>query len=78
MTLNFTTEAPTGHNRTARGANPGLRAKPSRLALKVRNTLNGEDRFCYAPSGLINFSFLRPWVGTLGYRVSPRWGFMNC
>ena len=56
MTLNFAIEAPTGHNMRAEGANPGLCAKPSRLALKVRNTFKSEDRFCYAPLGLYEWS----------------------
>jgi len=77
MTLNITREAPTGHNMRAQGANPGLRAKPSILALKVRNTSNSEDRFCYAPSGLIDISISLPRVETLGYLVTPRWGCMN-
>ena len=77
MTLNITREAPTGHNMTAQGANPGLRAKPSILALKVRNTFKSEDRFCYAPSGLSIYSISVPRVETLGYRVTPRWGCMN-
>ena len=77
MTLNITREAPTGHNMRAQGPNPGLCAKPSRLALKVRNTFKSEDRFCYAPSGLSIYSISVPWVETLGYRVSPRWGCMN-
>ena len=78
MTLNDDIVAPAGRNMTALGAYPGLRVKPSRLALKMSNTSKSEDRFCYAPSGLINFSISLPRVGTLGYRVSPRWGFMNC